>query len=58
MDDYDRTWKDDDGRTYYGYDDDDGEHTDWYDENGNLDARTDTPSDDEQTANDEGWLHY
>ena len=35
-----------DGNTFYGYDDGDG-HTDWYDENGNLDSSTETPSDDD-----------
>ena len=35
-----------DGNTFYGYDDGDG-HTDWYDENGNLDSSTEAPSDDD-----------
>lgn len=33
-----------DGQTFYGYDDGDGS-THWYDSDGNLDTRTDTPSD-------------
>lgn len=35
-----------DGMKFYGYDDGDGK-TVWYDENGNADSITDTPSDDE-----------
>ena len=33
-----------DGQTFYGYDDGEG-RTAWYDSDGNLDALTDTPSD-------------
>lgn len=52
----DRTWRnnDTDGRTFYGFDDDDGT-TAWYDENGNLDDVSDTPSDWDQERNDEGY---
>ena len=46
-DNYDRIdINDSDGQKFYGYDDDDGTTT-WYSENGDLDSRTDTPSDDE-----------
>lgn len=41
--------KDEDGRTYYGYDDEDGK-TMWYDEDGSCDCYTDTPDDE-----DEDW---
>lgn len=44
---YDRTETNkSDGQTFYGYDDEDGT-TEWYDEDGVLDSRTETPSDDE-----------
>ena len=46
--DYDRMDRNkSDGQIFYGYDNDDGT-TDLYTEDGTLDARTDTPSDDEQ----------
>ena len=46
-DDYDRTsTNDEDGQTFYGYDDDDGKTT-WYDKDGNLDSVTNTPHDDD-----------
>ena len=51
---YDRTWRNGDGTVFYGYDDGEG-NTDWYDKNGNLDCVTDTPDEDEQTMNDEGY---
>ena len=35
-----------DGQVFFGYDDGDG-HTDWYDSNGDLDCRTETPSEDD-----------
>lgn len=53
---YDRTWKNDDGQTFYGVDDEDTGTTEWYDGSGGLDSVTDTPSEDEQTAHDEGWI--
>jgi hypothetical protein len=57
MDGYNRTWQNEDGSIFYGFDDPSTKTTDWYDKNGYLDSTTDTPSDDEQTANNEGWLH-
>lgn len=54
---YDRRYRNrSDGQVFYGYDDGNG-RTDWYDEDGNLDSYTDTPTDDEQEQmNDEnGW---
>lgn len=52
----DRRWRNNnsDGKTYYGFDNGDGK-TSWYDANGHLDSVTDTPSYDEQMANDEGY---
>ncbi|MCR5105487.1 MAG: hypothetical protein K6B68_13720 [Eubacterium sp.] len=50
----DRTWRNKDGEVFYGYDDGQGK-TVWYDKNNNLDSQTDTPSDDEQAQNDEGY---
>lgn len=44
-----------DGSTYYGVDDDNG-RTDWYNEDGDLDSYSDTPSDDEQEMNDAGYF--
>ncbi|MCF2601700.1 hypothetical protein I6E26_09130 [Anaerovibrio lipolyticus] len=42
---YDRISKNEsDGRIFYGYDDKEDGTTTWYDEYGNLDSRTDTPS--------------
>lgn len=35
-----------DGEIFYGYDTGDG-YTDWYDEDGNLDSSTETPSEDD-----------
>lgn len=35
-----------DGRTFYGYDNDNGK-TDWYDEDGNLDSYSTTPRDED-----------
>lgn len=52
---YDRTWQNEDGSTYYGVDDDNGK-TDWYNEDGDLDSYSDTPSDDEQEMNDAGYF--
>ena len=34
------------GKKFYGYDDKETGKTDWYDENGQLDSTTKTPSDD------------
>ena len=45
----------DDGKRFYGYDDDEG-HTEWYDEDGNLDCITDTP--DEDAESDDYLQHY
>ena len=45
LDDCDRTYtNEDDGMSFYGFDDDDG-HTTWYTESGDLDCVTDTPKD-------------
>lgn len=46
---YDRVDYDPDnvGGTYYGVDDGEG-HTDWYDEDGNLSASSETPDDEEE----------
>lgn len=45
--DYDRTSQNEsDGQKFYGYDNENGT-TDWYTEDGHLDSRTNTPSDDE-----------
>ena len=52
---YDRTWQNEDGSTYYGVDDGEG-RTDWYNEDGDLDSYSDTPSDDEQEMNDAGYF--
>ena len=54
--DYDRTWTNNysDGKTFYGYDDEDG-NTAWYDEDGNLDCVTATPTEDEQDQNYAGY---
>ncbi|MFD2446694.1 hypothetical protein ACFSO7_22400 [Bacillus sp. CGMCC 1.16607] len=47
-DDYDRIdVNDDDGQTFYGYDNEDGT-TDWYTEDGTLDSNTETPDDDDE----------
>lgn len=44
--DYDRFERNEsDGAGFYGYDREDGT-TDWYDESGHLDSRTETPDDD------------
>lgn len=51
----DRTWQNEDGSTYYGVDDGEG-RTDWYNEDGDLDSYSDTPSDDEQEMNDAGYF--
>ena len=52
----DRRWRnnDSDGSIFYGFDTDDGK-TEWYDSKGILDSVTETPSYDEQMANDEGY---
>lgn len=52
----DRTWKnEDDGQRFDGYDTEDGK-TDWYNhDTGELDSQTDTPDDNEQSRNDEGY---
>lgn len=52
----DRYWRnnDTDGQVFAGYDDGNG-YTDWYDSDGNLDSRTETPDDWEQAMNDEGY---
>lgn len=48
FDDADHTYTNDsDGMTFYGYDDDYG-HTDWYDDDGNLDSSTSTYYDDDE----------
>lgn len=52
--DSDRTWRNKDGKRFYGYDSGKG-RTDWYDSNGNLDSTSETPSDFEQDMNDEGY---
>jgi len=44
--DYDRVDHNSDGTTFYGYDDETG-HTDWYNENNELDSRTETPDEDD-----------
>ena len=45
---YDRVHiNEDDGQTFYGYDDEETGRTDWYKEDGTLDSVTDTPSDDD-----------
>ena len=49
----DRTWKNSDGELFYGFDSDDGK-TSWYDEDGNIDSVSTTPSEIEQSIND-GW---
>lgn len=43
--DYDRIEVNEDGTTFYGYDDGEG-HTTYYDEDGNCDCSLPTPSDD------------
>lgn len=43
---YDRVDRNSDGKKFYGYDDETG-HTDWYDENNELDSRTETPEEDD-----------
>ncbi len=54
-DEPDRTWRNSsDGEVFYGFDSDDGK-TAWYDKYGNIDSITDTPTDDEQSQNDEGY---
>ncbi|MDP4133407.1 MAG: hypothetical protein Q8882_05295 [Bacillota bacterium] len=48
MDDYDRTeTNESDGKTFYGFDDEDDGTTMWYSEDGILDSVTPTPADDE-----------
>lgn len=44
--DCDRETTNDDGSTFYGYDNDDGTTT-WYDSDGHFDSTTDTPDDDD-----------
>ncbi|WP_179089617.1 hypothetical protein [Paenibacillus odorifer] len=45
--DYDRTSQNEsDGQKFYGTDDKESGKTDWYTEDGTLDSRTNTPSDD------------
>ena len=44
--DYDRVDHNSDGTTFYGYNDETG-HTDWYNENNELDSRTETPDEDD-----------
>ncbi len=51
---YDRTWRNSDGTVFYGYDDEEGRTT-WCDKDGNPDCVTDTPDEDEQIMNDEGY---
>ncbi len=52
--DYDRTWRNEDGTISYGKDLGDG-RTIWYTQDGEPDAMTDTPDEDEQAQNDEGY---
>ena len=55
-DEPDRYWHNNctDGEVFAGYDSEDG-YTDWYDKDGNLDSRTETPSEWEQDMNDAGY---
>ncbi len=47
FDDYDRFERNEsDGMGFYGYDDEETGTTIWYDEDGNCDCITETPSDD------------
>ena len=43
----DREKTDEDGRKYYGHDEEESGTTTWYDESGTCDCNTDTPDDDD-----------
>jgi len=47
MDDWDRTSTNDDGQTFYGYDDKDSNTTTWYTDDGDCDCQTSIPCDDD-----------
>ena len=46
LDKYDRISINDDGSKFYGFDDEETGTTIWYDEEGNCDSVTETPSND------------
>ena len=53
---YDRTRRNNmtDGQIFYGVDNDEGD-TDWYNESGDYEGTTRTPTDDEQAQNEAGY---